>query len=165
MRAMSRPLYRSRQFFGSLRPRVDPSLRDEAMTVLPEPARALFHSMTLRDQQHCLNVYLRLRDAGHDDPDLLAAALLHDCGKGDIELWHRGVFVLLHSAAPALLRRVTREGDSASWRAALYRSLHHEELGAQLALAAGCSDRTVALIRGDTGDPALAELHAADEAS
>jgi hypothetical protein len=165
MRAMPRPLYRSRQFFGSLRPRVDPSLRDEATASLPEPARALFDSMTVRDQQHGLDVYRRLREAADHDPDLLAAALLHDCGKGDIDLWHRIAFVLLQSAAPALLRRVAREGDSASWRAALYRSLHHEDLGAKLALAAGCSDRIVALIRGNTSDPALADLHAADEAS
>jgi hypothetical protein len=62
------------------------------------------------------------------------------------------------------LRRVAKPADDSSWRAAMYRCLHHEELGAQLARAAGCSQRTVALIRGHT-DPALAALHAADEAS
>jgi len=165
---MPRPLYRSRQFFSSLRPHVDPALRDEAFAWLPEPQRHLFDSMTPRDQQHCLDVYRRLRAAGHDDADLLAAALLHDCGKGPIALWHRVAFVLLQGAAPALLRRVARPGDGASWRATMHRCLHHEELGAQLARAAGCSERTAALIRseGVVGDDrGLAALHNADEAS
>lgn len=164
MSATPRPLYRSRQFFGSLRPRVDPALRDEALALLPERARELFNSMTLRDQQHCLDVYRRLRDEGQDDSDLLAAALLHDCGKGEIALWHRVAFVLLQAAAPSRLGRLARPGDAASWRAVMYRCLHHEALGAQLARAAGCSERTVALIRRDD-DPALATLHAADDAS
>jgi hypothetical protein len=164
MRATPRPLYRSRQFLGSLRPRVDPALRDEALALLPERARALFESMMLRDRQHCLDVYRRLRDEGHTDSDLLAAALLHDCGKGEIALWHRVAFVLLDSAAPARLRRAARPGEGASWRAVMYRCLHHEELGAQLARAAGCSERTMALIRGDD-EPALAALYAADDAS
>ncbi len=164
MRATPRPLHRSRQFVGSLRPRVDPALRGEALALSPEPAHALFDAMTLRDRQHCLDVYRRLRTDRHDDSDLLAAALLHDCGKGEIALWHRVAFVLLDAAAPALLRRVARTGDGASWRAVMYRCLHHEALGAQLARAAGCSERTVALIRGDD-DPALAALHAADDAS
>ena len=168
MRALPRPLYRSRQFFSSLRPHVDPALRDEAFALLPEPARRLFDSMPPRDRQHCLTVYTRLRAAGHDDVDLLAAALLHDCGKGEVRLWHRVAFVLLQGAAPALLRRVALPGDGASWRAAMHRCLHHEALGAQLARAAGCSERTAALIRGEGvvgDDRGLAALHEADEAS
>ena len=165
MRAPPRPIYRSRQFFAALRPRVDASLRDEAFVLLAEPQRGLFGSMTPRDQQHCLDVYRRLRAAGHDDLDLLTAALLHDAGKGPVALWHRVAFVLLQGAAPALLRRVAHPGDGASWRATFYRCLHHEALGAQLARAAGCSERAVALIRGDgaPADGALAALHDADD--
>jgi len=168
MRAPPRPLYRSCQFFAALRPHVDPSLRDEAFALLAEPQRRLFASMTPRDQQHCLDVYRRLRAAGHDDPDLLTAALLHDAGKGPIALWHRVAFVLLDGAAPALLRRIALESDGASWRATMYRCLHHEALGAQLARAAGCSERTAALIRGDgvaADDRAFVALHEADDAS
>ena len=165
MRAMPRPLYRSRQFFSSLRPRVDPSLRDEAFPLLAEPQRRLFDSMTPRDQQHGLDVYRRLRDAGESDADLLVAALLHDCGKGDVRLWHRVAFVLLQGAAPALLRRIALASDGASVRATMYRCLHHEALGAQVARAAGCSERTAALIRGEGDAQALAALHAADDAS
>ena len=162
---MPRPLYRSRQFFAALRPRVDASLRDEAFVLLAEPQRRLFASMMTRDQQHCLDVYRRLRAAGHDEADLLIAALLHDCGKGPVALWHRVVFVLLQGAAPALLRRIALESDGAGWRATMHRCLHHEALGAQLARAAGCSARTAALIRGEAEDRALVALHNADEAS
>ncbi len=168
MRAPPRPLHRSRQFFAALRPRIDPSLRDEVFGLLIEPQRRLFESMTPRDQQHCLDVYRRLCAAGHDDLDLLTAALLHDAGKGAISLWHRVAFVLLDRAAPALLRRVARPGDGASWRATMYRCLHHEELGAQLARAAGSSERTATLIRSEglsEDARALVALHAADDAS
>lgn len=163
----ARAIYRSRQFFASLRPRVDPALRDEAFALLSESERELFDSMTLRDQQHCIDVYRRLRER-HDDHDLLVAALLHDCGKGRIALWHRVAYVLLDSSAPSLLRRVADEGEGASWRQALYRCLHHPELGARMAEQAGSAPRVVALIRGDhtsEGNEQLAALQAADDAA
>ncbi len=167
MGAMARALYRGRQFFGAVRPRVDPSLRDEAFRLLREPERRLFESMTLRDQQHCLAVYRRLRQQGQVDHDLLVAALLHDAGKGRIALWHRVVFVLLEARAPGILRRLAAPGDGPGWPASggLYRCLHHHELGAKLAEEAGSSDRVVALIRGDAPDDALATLRAADDAA
>lgn len=163
----SRMFYRSRQLFASLRPRVDPALRDEAFALLSEPERQLFDSMTPRDQQHCLDVYRRLRDQ-HSDRDLLVAALLHDCGKGQIALWHRVASVLLSASAPSLLRRAAVAGVGANWRQALYRCLHHPELGARMAEQAGSSPRVVALIRGDhtsEGNEQLAALQAADDAA
>jgi len=163
MAALTRARYRARQFFGALRPRVDPSLRDEALALLSNGERALFESMTPRDQQHSLDVYERLRAQGHDDRDLLAAALLHDAGKGRIALWHRVAYVL---APPALLDRVTEPGDGAGWRNALYRCRHHESLGAELARNAGANEQVVSLIRGDaTGDARLVALHAADDSA
>jgi hypothetical protein len=167
MSVLSRPLYRSRQFFTSLRPRIDEALRDEAYAYLSDGERRLFQSMLARDQQHSLEVYRRVRSE-HSDRDLLAAALLHDCGKGRIALWHRVAFVLLDAAAPSFLRRVVAPGDGPGWRQALYRCAHHEELGAERARAAGASERTVQLIRGDRTDTSaqqLAALHAADDAS
>lgn len=163
----SRMFYRGRQLFGSLRPRVEPALRDEAFALLSEPERQLFDSMTPRDQQHCIDVYRRLRER-HDDRDLLVAALLHDCGKGQIALWHRVAYVLLASTAPSLLRGAVVEGVDASWRQALYRCLHHPELGARMAEQAGSAPRVVALIRGDhtnEGNEQLAALQAADDAA
>jgi hypothetical protein len=161
---IERVMYRGRQFFGALRPRVDQQVLSEANQVLTDGERALFESMTSRDQQHCLGVYRRLRDQGHGDRDLLVAALLHDVGKGQVNVWQRSAFVVLEAAAPTLLRRLVHPGDSKSWRQALYRCLHHAELGAALARKAGSSPDVVSLIRGDqTHDARLAALQAADD--
>jgi hypothetical protein len=148
---LSNAVYRGRQFISSLRPRVNEAERDEAFALLSPSERTLFESMTVRDQQHCLNVYRRLRDEGRTDRDLLGASLLHDAGKGRIALWHRVAFVVLEAGAPGLLQRLVRPGGGASWREALYRCLHHSELGAEAARRAGSSERTVALIREDAG--------------
>ncbi|MEX0785192.1 MAG: hypothetical protein WD939_01005 [Dehalococcoidia bacterium] len=166
--AASRAAYRGRQLFSSLRPRVDPSARDEALAVLGERERALFTRMALRDQQHCLAVYAKLRSQGHDDRDLLAAALLHDAGKGRISLWHRVAFVMLETSSSRLLDVLASADGPAwpevgGWRQALYRCRHHPALGAKLAEEAGASARTVALIREDPSSEGLAALHSADE--
>lgn len=166
MRVATRALYRSRQFFGSVRPRVDADQKSRAFRLLSEPQQRLFLTMTRRDQQHCLAVYARLLQDGHDAADLLIAALLHDCGKGRIALWHRVVFVLLEATSPALLRRLALRGAGDGWRQALDRCLRHPELGADLTSAAGASAAVAALIREDaTGAPPelMAALHAADE--
>jgi hypothetical protein len=171
MRVASRAIYRSRQFVGALRPRVEPALRDEAFARLREPERDLFLRMTPRDQQHCLDVYRALRDDGHDDADLLAAALLHDAGKGHIALWHRVAFVVLDFVSPRLLDRLASDQgpawpDVGGWRQAFYRCRHHPALGAKLAEEAGAAARTVALIgeeRSDETAAPLAALRRADE--
>ena len=169
MRVATRALYRSRQFFGSVRPRVDAGQKSQAFQLLTEPQQRLFLTMTRRDQQHCLAVYARLRDDGHDednvDADLLTAALLHDCGKGRIALWHRVAFVLLQTSSPALLRRLAKPGDGTGWRQALDRCLRHPELGADLASDADSNAAVVALIREDESAPRelRAALQAADE--
>lgn len=164
MRIASRALYRSRQFFGSIRPRVDEVLVEQAFALLNDSQRQLFSSMTARDQQHCLDVYSALRKEEHDDRDLLVAALLHDAGKGTIELWHRVAFVVLDAASPRLLDRLTRPGDGGDWREALYRCRNHPELGADLARKAGSSERVVTLIsEHGADDRQMAALKAADE--
>jgi hypothetical protein len=162
---LNRALYRSRQFFGSVRPRVDEAQRHEAFALLNDDQREIFDSMTLRDQQHCLAVYRKLRDEGHDDVDLLAAALLHDAGKGKIALWHRVAFVMLDATSPSSLDKLSRPGDGSDWRETLYRCRNHADLGATLAEQAGSSERVVSLIREDgTNTNQQAALHAADEA-
>jgi hypothetical protein len=161
-------LYRARQFLGSVRPRVDAGLQAEAFRLLSEPERLLFERMTPRDRQHSLDVYRRLRQRGHEDTDLLAAALLHDIGKGRIALWHRVAFVLLGAWAPGLLRRLAVPGQGPGWRQTLYRCHHHQELGAALAREAGSSEGVVALIGSDSHvvpGERLAALQAADDAA
>ena len=51
------------------------------MVWLPERAQPLFVAMPLDARRHSLNVLATLLAAGYDDPDLCAAALLHDMGK------------------------------------------------------------------------------------
>ena len=166
MQAAARLVYRSRQFFGALRPRIDARQRAEALRLLREPEQQLFETMTLRDQQHCLDVHMRLRQQRSDDRDLLVAALLHDVGKGHVALWHRVVYVVLEAWTPRLLGRLVVPGEGRGWRQSLYRCRHHAELGAELARRAGSSEQVIALIRakdfGALGDRLVA-LQAADD--
>ena len=164
--SLSRPLYRAGQFFASLRPRVDAAERAEAAAVLGEKLFALFDSMTPRDQRHCLDVYLALREGGCRDRDVLLAALLHDAGKGRLagartRLWHRVAYVLLAAAQPGRLETLSAGGGLAV--------LHdHSQRGAELAVSMGASATVVELIRRhesrETGDDRLRLLQAADDA-
>ena len=135
--------------------------------MLSEREQRLFDSMTVRDRQHCLDVYRRLRAQGHDDRELLSAAILHDAGKGQIALWHRVAYVLLETGAPGILGRLAVPGTGPAWREALYRCRHHPELGAERARAAGASTQVIALIRA-VDDTAMDErqlaLQSADDA-
>ena len=163
---LARARYRSRQFFDALRADVGEADRARVARYLNPEQQRLLHAMALRDQRHALDVLYALERQGHDDEALLAAALLHDVGKGGIRLWERVAFVLLKAASPRLLERVASEGG-AGWRRALWRSLHHAELGAALAEASGAPAETVRLIRmhkeQGAADPLLALLRQADE--
>ncbi len=164
--------YRVYQFGRSIAPRpLDAEDRAILDATLPPAARALFATMSRNDQRHSLTVYRALRDTGCDDAELLAAALLHDSGKGSgrVRLWVRPPLVLLKAFAPRLLTWMTREplpGCSVPWwRRPLYAAWHHAAIGADLAAAAGLSPRTVELIRThhDPHGPAAA-LHVVDDA-
>ena len=160
---MVRPVYRTRQVWLALRPRIEHDDLLVAMELLAPAQAALFRAMERRDQRHALEVMRRLSDEGVRDRDLLVAALLHDCGKGAVPIWLRIVKVL----SPGTLANVARPTGS-SWRTAAYRLLHHAELGAVQAEAAGVSALTASLIRGHVEpahQPQLALLMAADDAS
>ncbi len=143
------------------------------------------------DRRHGLNVLRTLQERGHTDPDLLAAALLHDAGKtgrgekgGVLRLWHRVAVVLMRALWPSLLERLggpMPPGSHGShscghWQQPFFVQKHHAAIGAELAHQAGCSSGTVALIRRHedppgqaedssdllSADPLLAALQAAD---
>ncbi|HET6381419.1 MAG TPA: hypothetical protein VFH63_10390 [candidate division Zixibacteria bacterium] len=162
------PIHRVEQFLTHVTARVAADEEALARQVLPRPAWRLFAAMPVADRRHALDVVRRLMAAGWDDPELLAAALLHDAAKGRrMRLWHRVAGVLLQALAPALLRRLASP-DPRSWRHPFHLHLHHAELSAEAALAAGCSPRTAAFIRGTSGEAdaqQAAALQAADEAS
>lgn len=155
---MARPLYRSRQVLQALRPRIDGDELAQAQDLLSEHESRLFFAMERRDQRHALEVMRRLRESTKDRA-ILAAALLHDCGKGSVPVWQR----VLNVMAPALVQGLSRAGSQAA-----YRLRHHAELGATMAEAAGSNPTTVRLIRGHI-EPDEAWMHdlliAADDAS
>jgi hypothetical protein len=158
---MFRPLYRSRQVLHALRPQIDAGDLDFAREVLSDAEAGLFFAMERRDQRHALEVATRLR-RGTDDRSLLAAALLHDCGKGSVPVWLR----ILNVVSPVTTGVLAAEGRG--WRGAAHRLRHHAELGAVMAREAGCSETTVRLIHGHV-EPEEAWQHAllqaADDAS
>ena len=176
---LSRIRYRVQQFLDSLWPQVAQDERAILALWLPPRAAKLFLQMPRRDQRHSLNVFYTLRSAGHEHPDLLAAALLHDVGKSLYEgrrlhLWHRVAIVLLEAVAPAWLNKISALGSQPKslWHP-FYIHVRHPELGAALALNAGCSKLTAALIRRHQDplraapvsqeDRLLAALQAADD--
>ena len=161
-------MHRVRQFGSHLRARVSDEETALAHRILSADAARLFDGMPVADRRHALDVVERLLAAGHDDADLLAAALLHDAAKGHrMRLWHRVTGVLLEAFAPSILRRVA-DPDPSSWGHPFHLYLHHAQLSAELARAAGCSERAAAFIR---GEPSADDVHlgralrAADDAS
>ena len=161
-------MHRVEQFLGHLRAGVGADEVARAHALLTADARSLFDGMPVADRRHALDVVDRLIERRQEEPDLLAAALLHDVAKGHrMRLWHRVGGVLLEAAAPRLLARLASP-ERRSWRYPFHLYLHHAALSADAAARAGCSPRTVALIRGSTdqADASLAAaLAAADEAS
>jgi hypothetical protein len=161
---MTRFRHRVRQFVGALRPRVSVRDRVAAYAYLSEKQQRLFETMTLRDQAHGIHVMRHVRARAADDPMLFAAALLHDCGKGRVALWHRVAFVLLGAMPFTRERMASRHG--AEWRQAMWRLLHHPSLGAHLVAQTGADPEIVRMIREQDApapDGRLAILQAADE--
>ena len=160
-----RVVYRVSQVWHLLTARVQPEEQQVLEVLLPPAARALFATMSVGDQRHCLNVCYALQEQGCADRELLAAALLHDVGKGGgrVRFWMRPVIVLMRALAPGLLRRMAAAPDP-FWRRPFYAAWHHADIGADLAEAAGLPARAVLLIRThhDPHGPAAA-LHAVDD--
>lgn len=145
----------------------------EVAARLPEAALRLFQSMSPADQRHALRVYRGLLACGWSAEDILTAALLHDIGKaaGRIPFWTRPTIVLVKRFAPRLLTRLTSYPVETRrlprWRRSLSYAWWHAEVGADLAAAAGLSERAVHYIRMHhrPDGPELAALHIVDEAS
>ena len=141
---------------------------------LPASALPLFCSMSAADQRHCLRVCRGLQARGCMDRDILAAALLHDVGKaqGRVPFWTRPAIVIGKVLAPAMLTKLAVGPQSCDmqklprWRRQLSYAWWHAEWGAELAAAAGLSERAVLYIRThhEATGPA-AELHLIDEVS
>jgi hypothetical protein len=156
---------RTRQFRAHVRASVAPPERAALVAWITPAQLALFDSMHVADRRHGLDVVTSLRAEGATDPDVLVAGLLHDAGKGDTGVWPR-VAYSLGSRYGTWVWRAT--GWLPGFGPALERLKTHADTSAELATEAGCSARTVALIRDQDAptDPEFGELlRLADEAN
>lgn len=144
---MSDPLYRVRQLLRAAKaPPLSAQEIERVQTVLNRDALALYQSMPRGDRQHGLAIFDSLRAQGYSDRPLLQAALLHDIAKRSIGLGYRAGVVLLNRMSHDALARCA-SADPNSWRYPFYLSLHHPELGAEMAAQAGADPDAVELIR------------------
>lgn len=156
---------RFRQFRTHLLARVAPGERTVLVTWLTPAELALFDSMHVADRRHGLDVVASLQAQQVTQTDVLLAGLLHDAGKGDTGVWPRVAHALSGAYGPWIARVARRIPGLA---ASLDRLVHHADTSAELAAAAGCSARTVELIRFQDSpiDPEFGELlRLADEAN
>jgi hypothetical protein len=158
-------LAKIRQTRRHLLARVSERERDAVAAWLTPAQLAVFAEMHVADQRHGLDVTAALRAGGMRDPEVLLAGLLHDAGKGNTGLVPR----IIHSLGQAHITWVARMvGWLPPMRRSLERLRDHAETSARLAEAAGCTPRTVELIRwqDEPRDPEAGErLRLADEAS
>ncbi|MBI2887518.1 MAG: hypothetical protein HYY02_09945 [Chloroflexi bacterium] len=140
--------------------------REEVALALPPPLLRLFLDMRGVAQRHGYNVYRSLLARSWSDPDLLAAALLHDVGKGHLGVISRVAWVLLGGASPVLRERLARHDFWGRWFG-LRDNLCHPQAGAALAHGAGGSPITIWLIGHHEAeghpDPVLRALQQADQ--
>jgi hypothetical protein len=145
--------------------RVSPAERASLDGWLTPAETRLFDSMHVADRRHGLDVVASLREMQVADRDALVAGLLHDAAKGATGVWPRVVWSLGEAWGPWVRRVAAR---LPGMRRALARLREHPEQSAALAAAAGCSSRTVELIRHQDApaDPEFGELlRLADEAN
>ncbi len=150
MTAVSHARYRAAQFFGALHATIstdDARLVESVLGHTPA-ALTLFRQMSTSDRRHAIAVAKTLRAAGHTDPLLLQAALLHDVGKSlGQPLIHRVLVVLLHKYCPAALTWLADAPlECARWRRPFVIHTRHPQMGAVWAKEAGCSPLVVHLI-------------------
>jgi hypothetical protein len=154
-----------RQFRAHRRASVSADERSGLEAWLSERQLALFDTMHVADRRHGLDVVASLRADGVTDPELLTAGLLHDAGKGQTGLWPRVAYSLGEAYGPWVWRNAA---VLPGFAVALRQLREHAETSARLATAAGCTPRTIELIRhqdapvdGDAGR----RLKLADEAN
>lgn len=169
---IGRMFWRVAQFGHALGTRHDPAIDARLQALLGNDAQwALLRRLSPFDRAHHLRVYDILLGKSCDDPDVLVAALLHDVGKADdvarAHAGHRALKVLMSIPGLSIPARIAKPSGRGP-RHGVYLALHHAELGARLASAAGASERSCGFIarhdrRVTVDDPALRLLIQADE--
>jgi putative nucleotidyltransferase with HDIG domain len=145
---MTRTAYRASQFLQALL--AQPAAEDACLVAdhLPPTLRPLHHAMSRAEQSHSLAVLRALLRQGQTDPDLLAAALLHDVGKARVRLrlLDRVAVVLTQRLAPEVAR-AWGTGAPRGWRRPFTVAAQHADWGGDILEQAGASPRLVALVR------------------
>ena len=110
--------------------------------------------MSPADQAHSLRVCLALIDQGQTDPDLLAAALLHDIGKSMAppNVLERVLIVLANQIMPRQVF-IWGQAEPRGWKRAFVIAQQHPDWGADLVAENDGSELTVRLIRQHQTDP------------
>jgi hypothetical protein len=140
--------YRVRQLRAALRAQISADEWAMVVAMLTPPEARLFAAMPRYDQRHCLDVWATLHAAGHTDPLLLRAALIHDCGKLDDAgrpmalSWY--ALATLLKRIPGLYLAAARLGGPLT-PIRIY--AEHAWRGARMAVEAGSPPAMVAMIR------------------
>lgn len=142
-----RAFYRIRQTWSALTAKPEKSDLEEVEKFLSPSQFSLFKGLHPSEQSHSIAVYLQLLENGAKQPDLLAAALLHDVGKNryPIHFWDKIAIVLGKGLASSLIES-WGAAEPESWKRPFVVSQKHAEWGAQMAADAGASQLTVDLI-------------------
>ena len=123
-------------------------LFEEARAILPPSQFTLFNRLQTSEQTHSLRVLQALQAQGENQPDLLAAALLHDVGKTrfPLRLWERVLIVLVQGLSPGYIKLINFIRSFDSTKKTFLVAENHPAWGAELAESAGASPLTLALI-------------------
>ena len=146
--ALSRVLYRTRQFWGALWARPRPEQLDMARQHLTPAQFELFQQMQPSEMSHALTMVEGLVAQGNDDPDLLVAALLHDIGKArhPLRIWERVLIVLGQKVFPQRSARWGL-GEPRGWRRPFVIAAQHPAWGAEMAAGVAVSPLVLEMIR------------------
>ncbi len=144
---MKRFFYRMSQFRRAYTDK--PSIKDleRAKSALTPGLYRLFVRMQPFEQAHAIRVFDHLIRKGYTQPDLLAAALLHDVGKvrSPLKPWERAAAVLAKKVFSDSAGMI-REGGKKWWNTGIVVADQHAAWGAEMTAQAGASPRTVELI-------------------
>jgi len=145
---IQRGAYRARQFWLALWARPRPEQLEFARQNLTSAQFELFQQLQPSEIVHAISVCRQLKVRGHDHPDLLAAALLHDIGKvkHPLRLWERVAVVLGDKFFPRLAARWSA-GAPKGLRRPFVIAAKHPAWGAEMARDVGASPLTIAMIR------------------
>ena len=126
----------------------DPAGIELAQSILSPALLDIFFEMQPSEIHHSLEITRRLVASGETDPDLLAAALLHDVGKSrsPLDLWGRAIVVVAKRLIPGACRRWGASEDMRGLKRNFVVAEQHPDWGAEMAAAAGASKLTARLI-------------------